>query len=146
MAQRRMLTESDREETSRGIVAGLEVQVIAVRIGRKSQRGLPGHRPARRPGRLSSCSCPAGAHGAPVATQDPQDRRRPHTAPVVGPDLVPDLAWVGGEGELLGGVGVLFGQRGYDAAELGVHGLGVGLVEDGATWMATCGWADLGPW
>ncbi|MCA1694184.1 MAG: helix-turn-helix domain-containing protein, partial [Actinobacteria bacterium] len=29
-----MLTETDREEISRGIVAGLEVQVIAVRIGR----------------------------------------------------------------------------------------------------------------
>jgi IS30 family transposase len=29
-----MLTEIDREEISRGIVEGLEVQVIAVRIGR----------------------------------------------------------------------------------------------------------------
>ncbi len=34
MAQRRMLTEQDREEISRGIVAGLQGQVIAARIGR----------------------------------------------------------------------------------------------------------------
>ena len=34
MAQRRMLTETDREEISRGIVEGLEVQVIAARIDR----------------------------------------------------------------------------------------------------------------
>lgn len=34
MAQRRMLTEQDREEISRGTIAGLEGRVIAVRIGR----------------------------------------------------------------------------------------------------------------
>jgi transposase, IS30 family len=34
VAQRRMLTETDREEISRGIVEGLEVQVIVARIGR----------------------------------------------------------------------------------------------------------------
>ncbi len=34
MAHRRMLTETDREEISRGIVAGREGQVIAARIGR----------------------------------------------------------------------------------------------------------------
>jgi hypothetical protein len=34
--QRGMLTETDREEISRGIVEGLEVQVIAARIGEVS--------------------------------------------------------------------------------------------------------------
>ena len=34
MAQRRMLTETDREQISRGIVEGLEVQVIGARIDR----------------------------------------------------------------------------------------------------------------
>ncbi|MGH3867114.1 MAG: helix-turn-helix domain-containing protein [Pseudonocardiaceae bacterium] len=34
MAQRRMLTERDREEISRGTIAGLEGRVIATRIGR----------------------------------------------------------------------------------------------------------------
>ena len=34
MAQRRMLTEQDREEISRGTVEGLEGKVIAARIGR----------------------------------------------------------------------------------------------------------------
>jgi hypothetical protein len=76
----------------------------------------------------------------------------PDNLGVVGPDLAPDLAWVGGEGEQLGaggievfgGVGVLFGQRGYDAIELGVHGLGVGLVEDGADLGGDMGLGGLG--
>jgi len=34
VAQRRMLTETDREEISRGMIAGLEGRVIAARIGR----------------------------------------------------------------------------------------------------------------
>jgi hypothetical protein len=54
--------------------------------------------------------------------------------------LAPDLARVGGEREqvgaggveVLGGVGEPLGQRGDHPVELGMHGLGVGLVEDGA--------------
>jgi hypothetical protein len=34
--------------------------------------------------------------------------------------------------EVLGGVGEALGQRGHDPVELGRHGVGVGLVEDGA--------------
>ena len=43
---------------------------------------------------------------------------------------------------MLGGLEEPLGQRGDDPVELGVHGLGVGLVEDGAYLGATCGCAE----
>ena len=59
---------------------------------------------------------------------------------VVGPDLAPRLAGVGGEGrqlvasglQVLGCLGVFAGHSGHDPVELGVYGRGVGLVEEGA--------------
>jgi hypothetical protein len=59
---------------------------------------------------------------------------------VIAPDLTPQLAGVGGEGQqvlagggkVFGRFGVVVGQGGHDAVELGVHRVGVGLVEDGA--------------
>lgn len=59
---------------------------------------------------------------------------------IVGPDLTPQLAGVGGKGQqvlpgglqVLGRLGVVVGQGRHDAVELGVYGGGVGLVEDGA--------------
>ena len=59
---------------------------------------------------------------------------------IVGPDLAPQLPWVGGEGQQLvagGGkvlsrLGIVVGQGGHDPVELGMHSLRVGLVEDGS--------------
>ena len=59
---------------------------------------------------------------------------------VVAPDLAPDLAGEGGEGEDVvagvvevgGGPGELGLQRLHDVAVLGMHGGSVGLLEDGA--------------
>jgi len=59
---------------------------------------------------------------------------------IVAPDLAPDLPRVAGEREqvraggveVLGGVTELLAQRGDDPVVLRVHGVGVGLVEDGA--------------
>jgi hypothetical protein len=45
---------------------------------------------------------------------------------------------------VFGRLGVALGEGGHDAVELGCHGVGVGLVEDGADLVATCGCADLG--
>lgn len=59
---------------------------------------------------------------------------------VVGPDLAPDLAGEGGEGQQVlagliqvrGGCGELGFQSAHDLDVLGADGGGVGLLEDGA--------------
>lgn len=77
MAQRRMMAEQDREEISRGIVAGLDGKVIAARIGRDpsvvsrevcrhggragyravaAQRVATGHRARPKTRRLEACA------------------------------------------------------------------------------------------
>jgi hypothetical protein len=71
---------------------------------------------------------------------------------IVGPDLAPQLARVGGEGqqlvagvfEVLGCVRLLVGQGDHDAVELGVYRIGVGLVEDGADLGCDVGWGGFG--
>ncbi len=82
MAQRRMLTEQDREEISRGVVAGLEGQVIAARIGRCP--GVVSREIARYGGRdgyraVAAQRVAAEARSRPRTRKidaDPQRRRR----------------------------------------------------------------------
>ncbi|MDT4948229.1 MAG: hypothetical protein QOJ37_824 [Pseudonocardiales bacterium] len=66
--------------------------------------------------------------------------------------MTPQLAGVGGEGQqllagglqMLGRLGVVVGQGGHDPVELGVHGRGVGLVEDGADLGGNVGLGGFG--
>jgi hypothetical protein len=66
--QRRMLTDADREEISRGIAENREDTVIVARIPPQWVSRLPGR------GR------PQGSHGASPQTQASQARRRPAIA------------------------------------------------------------------
>jgi IS30 family transposase len=70
-----MLTETDREEISRGIVEGVEVRVIAARIGRSPS--LVSREITRHGGRdgYRAVAAQRAGHGATVQTQDPQARR-----------------------------------------------------------------------